>query len=151
MELTQNKEDYLEAIYDITKEKGYVRVKDISSRLNVKPPSVSEMLRKLDEQGFLRYEKYGGTVLTDKGRRVGKATKGKHDMLAKFLKIIRVPEHIAEEDACGMEHHLNPKTVEQITKFISFVEHTPLPPKWLKHFEIYCKKGDVPECDRRED
>ncbi len=151
MNLTQTEEDYLEAIYRITREKGYVRVKDIAKKLNVRPPSVTEMLIKFNNKGLVNYEKYGGITLTKKGERIGKSVMTRHNTIKKFLQIILIPEEIAERSACKMEHHLDPKTVEQLTKFVSFVEQAPLYPRWLEHFRIYCQKGKVPECDRKSD
>ncbi|RJS79052.1 metal-dependent transcriptional regulator, partial [Candidatus Bathyarchaeota archaeon] len=40
-------EDYLRAIYEIFEQKGYVRIRDVSKKLGVKPPSVVEMMKKL--------------------------------------------------------------------------------------------------------
>ena len=45
---TAKTEDYLEAMLELTREKGYIRVKDIADKLGVRPPSVTEMLKKLD-------------------------------------------------------------------------------------------------------
>ncbi len=149
MDLTQTEEDYLEAIYSIIKEKGYVRVKDIAEELGVRPPSVSEMLAKLRDKELVKYEKYSGTTLTKRGEKIGRSIKTRHNTLKRLLQIILVPEDIAEKNACDMEHHLDPKTIEQLTKFVQFVERAPPNPKWLEHFEIYCKTGDVPECDRK--
>lgn len=140
-------EDYLEAIYNITQVKGYARVKDISRELKVRPPTVSEMLKKLSDNGLVNYEKYSGVTLTKKGERIGKIVKTRHETIKKFLRIILIPKEIADKSACEMEHHLDPKTIEQLTKFVGFVESAPLYPKWLKHFEVYCQKGEVPECD----
>jgi len=49
-------EDYLEAIYDLNKDKKVIRVKDIAKRLDVKMPTVS-VLRTLNERGLVNYEK----------------------------------------------------------------------------------------------
>lgn len=151
MNLTQTEEDYLEAIYSIARKKGYVRVKDIAKKLEVRPPSVTEMLVKFNNKGLVDHERYGGIILTKKGERIGKSVMTRHETIKKFLQIILIPEKSAEKSACEMEHHLDPKTVEQLTKFVSFVKSAPLYPKWLEHFEIYCQKGKVPECDRESE
>ena len=44
--LSRKAEDYLEAVWVVTKRKGYARIKDIASELDVKPPSVTEMMKK---------------------------------------------------------------------------------------------------------
>jgi len=150
MNLTQTEEDYIEAIYTLITQRGYVRVKDIAGELAVRPPSVSEMLRKLRDKKLVNYEKYSGITLTKKGKKIGKTIKTRHNTIKKLLQIIQVPEEIAEKSACEMEHHLDPETIEQLTKFVEFVEGAPPNPKWLEHFRIYCEKGEVPECDRKD-
>jgi Mn-dependent transcriptional regulator len=57
MELTRKAEDYLEAIFTINREKGYAKVRDIALYLKIKPPSVSEMAKKIGLQGAGRIQK----------------------------------------------------------------------------------------------
>src|SRR5207245_407531 len=68
---SQSAEDYLERIHELIEEKGYARVVDIASSLKVKQASVTSMVQKLGEAGYLNYEKYRGLVLAEKGKRVG--------------------------------------------------------------------------------
>ncbi|RLI79593.1 metal-dependent transcriptional regulator [Archaeoglobales archaeon] len=145
--LGRRAEDYLETIYELSKERGYTKVKDISSKLNVKPASVSEMMAKLSEQGYVVYEKRLFVSLTKKGREVAENIRERREILVKFLTTLGVPRSVAEEDACIIEHVLNPETVKQLKKFVRFVEESPaLTPKWLKHFKEFCEKGVHP-CD----
>jgi DtxR family Mn-dependent transcriptional regulator len=148
--LSRKTEDYLEAIYNIIQEKGYARIKDISSTLEVKPPSVTEMMGKLARKNLVLYEKYGGVNLTRKGEEIAKTIKHRHDTFTTFLKIILVPKRIAEKDACELEHHLNPKTIEQFSQFVKFVKDAPMYPKWLDHFREYCETGRHPECEQKD-
>jgi DtxR family Mn-dependent transcriptional regulator len=147
--LSRKIEDYLEAIHNIIEKKGYARVKDIASELKVSSPSVTEMMRKLNNLGFIVYEKYSGITLTDKGGKIAKEVRRRHVIFEDFLEIILVPRDIASKDACTMEHHLDPKTIEQFSKFVAFVENAPVPPKWLEHFRIYCETGEI-RCDKKE-
>ena len=64
-ERTDRTEDYLEVIYELIKQKGYATTVDISNYLNVSSPSVTKMIKRLDESGYLNYEKYRGIRLTD--------------------------------------------------------------------------------------
>lgn len=52
---------------------------------------------------------------------------------------IGVSKEIANEDACVIEHELNPKTIEQIKSLVSFIESTPDNPEWLDNFEAFCR------------
>jgi len=148
--LSRKVEDYLEAILNIADQKGYARTKDIASVLDITSPSVVEMIKKLDNMEFVNYRKYEGVTLTPRGREIASSVREKHEIIRNFLKIIQVPNGIANKDACTMEHHLDPKTIEQIKMLVSFVRDAPKCPRWLEHFEIYCKTREH-ECRREED
>jgi DtxR family Mn-dependent transcriptional regulator len=141
--LSKKVEDYLEAIYVIIKRKGYARTTDIADCLEVKPSTVTEMLRKLDSFGYIKYRKYEGAVLTNEGYKIGEAVKGRHDALMSLLKYFQIPEDIADKDACLMEHGLDPVTVIQIKKFVKFVNNCPKGrPDWLDHFKHFSETGE---------
>ena len=116
--LSRTAEDYLEAILNVTLEKGYARTKDVARELDLSPSTVVEMFRKLDRMGLIEYRRYEGVVLKPAGREVAEIIKSRHDTLKEFLKIIRVPEKIAESDACYMEHELHPTTIRQIRMLV---------------------------------
>lgn len=65
-------EDYLEMFYRIVKKQGYIRPVDLSEAIKVRPSSVTRMIRKLNDAGFITYEKYRNIALTLKGIRYGK-------------------------------------------------------------------------------
>jgi DtxR family transcriptional regulator, Mn-dependent transcriptional regulator len=120
--LTERTEDYLEAIYNVHMKKGYIRVKDLACELGVKCPSVTEMLKKLKSLQFITYEKYGGILLTEKGSLVARAVKDRHDTLVSLLTLAGVPNDIANKDACVMEHHLSPISLERLKLLVSDIE-----------------------------
>ncbi|RLF41940.1 MAG: metal-dependent transcriptional regulator [Thermoplasmata archaeon] len=139
-------EDYLEAIYDLSKENGVARTTDIAKTLGVKPASVTEMLQKLSKKGFIIYTKYEGVTLTDKGKEIGIEIKRRHDIIVKLLEFLQVPKDVAMRDACVMEHNLSEETIEQLEKFVKFLENCPKgKPEWLKHFKVYSETGKFPE------
>jgi len=142
----RREEDYLEAIYDVTIIKGYARVTDIAENLEVKPPSVTEMLQKLDFKNLVNYRKYEGVTLTEEGKKIGESVRGRHNALLELLKVLQVPEDTANRDACTMEHNLDPTTIIQLKKFISFVNNCPkATPEWIEHFKVYSKTGEFSE------
>ncbi len=118
-------EDYLEIIGELVELKGYATTLDISRYMNVSAPSVTKMLQRLDENGFLEYEKYHGINLTDKGVQVAEGIRQKHGILLEFFEILGVGYETANQDAEGIEHHLNPKTIKQLRKFITFLKANP--------------------------
>lgn len=118
-------EDYLEIIGELVELKGYATTLDISRYMNVSAPSVTKMLQRLDENGFLEYEKYHGINLTSKGIQVAEGIRQKHGILLEFFEILGIGNETANQDAEGIEHHLNPKTIKQLRKFITFLKANP--------------------------
>jgi Mn-dependent DtxR family transcriptional regulator len=115
-------EDYLEVISELVELKGYAATLDVSRYLNVSAPSVTKMLHRLDEGGFLNYEKYRGVSLTAKGNSIADTVRQKHSILLEFFEILGVEHDTANQDAEGIEHHLNPKTIKQLRKFITHLK-----------------------------
>src|SRR4029434_6237706 len=108
---SQSAEDYLERIHELIEEKGYARVVDIASSLEVKQASVTSMVQKLDELGYLNYEKYRGLVLTDKGREVARRIQQRHETLSRFFSLFGLSPETQQQDIEGIEHHLSAATV----------------------------------------
>lgn len=129
---TPSVEDYLERIYELIQEKGYARVIDIASSLGVKSSSVTKMIKKLDEQEFLVYEKYRGLTLTSKGESIAKGIKSRHRKLEEFFRILGVEEKTIQKDIEGLEHYLSPETLDCIHDFVAFVQGNP---GWQRKFE----------------
>jgi len=119
------REDYLEIISELVGLKGYATTLDISRHMNVSPPSVTKMLQKLDKDGYLEYEKYHGINLTSKGNQVAEAIRQKHSTLLEIFEILGIKKDIANQDAEGMEHYLNPKTIKRLRKFLVFLKANP--------------------------
>lgn len=122
---SQSAEDYLERIQELIEEKGYARVVDIASSLNVKQASVTSMVQKLDELGFLNYEKYRGLVLTDKGRTIARSIQARHATLSRFFSLFGLDEETQKRDIEGIEHHLSPETVAMLADIASYFENHP--------------------------
>ncbi|MEO9276518.1 MAG: transcriptional regulator MntR [Nitrososphaera sp.] len=118
-------EDYLEVISELVELKGYANTIEISRYLNVSAPSVTKMLQKLDENGYLKYEKYRGINLTPKGNALAETVRQKHGILLEFFKILGINHEIANQDVEGIEHHLNPQTIKQLRKFVTFLKSNP--------------------------
>ena len=117
--LSKRAEDYLRAILEVARGKGYARVKDVADVLNVKPPSVVEMLRKLDALGLVEYRRRDGVVLTEEGAKIAEVVKDRHDAVVALLRMIGVAENVIEEEAHVMEHELRPETILLIKRFVT--------------------------------
>jgi len=122
---TDRMEDYLEVIYELVEKKGYAITVDISTYLNVSSPSVTKMTQRLDETGYLKYEKYRGIRLTDEGVHIAQNIRNRHGLLAEFFKMIGVDEESANSDAEGIEHHLHPETIKRLEDFMNVLKKYP--------------------------
>ena len=123
---SQSAEDYLERIHALIQEKGYARVVDIASTLGVKQASVTSMVQKLAESGYLNYEKYRGLILTEKGRAVAVRIKKRHQTLARFFSLFGLDERTQQQDIEGIEHHLSAETAEVLSSLAKFFEDHPV-------------------------
>jgi len=144
---TERNEDYLEAIDAIIERKGYAQVKDVSKILGVNPSSVTEMFQKLNEAGYVSYEKYEGVTLTAKGKRIAKKTRKKHNILKEFLLNLGVNEKISDKDACRMEHIVTPETMDRLMRFVELIKRFEDSPRWLDHFRYFYDTGEYIECN----
>ncbi len=118
-------EDYLEVIAELVELKGYATTLDISRYMDVSAPSVTQMLKRLDEAKYLEYEKYRGINLTAGGARIAEGIRQKHDTLIEFFEMINIKYDTASQDAEGIEHHLNPETIKQLRKFVTYLKANP--------------------------
>ena len=139
--LTSVMEDYLEAIYELEKDHKVVRVRDIAKRMDVKMPSVTSMLKTLNERKLVHYEKYEYVELTDQGADIGREMRYRHEIIRKFLiEILQIDFKTADEDACRMEHTLSPSTLDSLTDFIEFIQTCPMGEDRFWQFEDYRKQ-----------
>jgi Mn-dependent DtxR family transcriptional regulator len=107
-------EDYLERILELIDSKGYARVVDIASALKISQASVTNMVKRLDAEGFLKYEKYRGLALTNAGEKLARNIAHRHQLLSDFLKLLGLDEEVIFHDVEGMEHHISPPTLRAI-------------------------------------
>src|SRR5512136_944484 len=97
-------EDYLKTIYVISRNGGGASTTEISRTLKVAPASVTEMLKKLAENGYVNYSPYHGCSLTEKGFQEAQKVARKHRLLEKFLSdILHIRNDQVHSQACEME------------------------------------------------
>ena len=121
-ELSASQQDYLEAVFVLSRDTGFARARDISRFLKVSMPSVSAAIRNLDARGLLCYERYGYIRLTPKGVKDGARIAGHHSFLKEFLMtVLGLDEAEAERDACRAEHALGPATLVKLRALSGFL------------------------------
>jgi Mn-dependent DtxR family transcriptional regulator len=124
-EETPRAEDYLETVYHLIKDRGYATTSDISTVLKVKPPTVSDMIGRLANKGYLEYERYRGMTLTPSGERVAKSVIRRHRVIAEFMSMIGVDDQTAFEDTEGIEHHVHPTTLRRLERLAEYLRTHP--------------------------
>lgn len=122
MQIHASAEDYLEAILMIQLEKGHVRSIDVARKLNYSKPSVSRAVNLLRDNGYLQMARDGMLELTETGRAIAETIYERHILLTKWLVSLGVPEELAAEDACKMEHDVSGITFEKLKAHI-LLEH----------------------------
>ena len=98
-------EMYLKAIWHIKERKEPVKISTIAKMLNVRQPSVVQMLKKLNEQNLVNYSK-AGVSLTEGGEKVGSSMM-RNSRLLEVLMDSALKVEIDEEMVCGIEHHMS--------------------------------------------
>jgi Mn-dependent DtxR family transcriptional regulator len=122
---TPRAEDYLETVYHLLEDKGYANTVDISDKLEVKPPTVSNMVGKLTSRGYLLHEPYRGMKLTDSGERLARSVIHRHEIISEFLSMIGVEGKVAYEDTEGIEHHVQPTTIYRVERLVEYLRSNP--------------------------
>ena len=114
--INESAENYLETIYVLSKELPVVRSVDIANELGFKKSSVSVAMKNLREKEHITVTDAGFIYLTDSGKRIAEMIHERHELLTAWLTKLGVPEEIASEDACKLEHVLSKESFEAIKK-----------------------------------
>ena len=119
MNVHESGEMYLEAILVLSRKSGFVRSVDVGEYLGYSKPSVSRAMGLLRKGGLITMEADGGLNLTDAGREIAEKIYERHTVLSQVLISLGVPEKVAVEDACKIEHDISDVTFEVIKGHIA--------------------------------
>ena len=115
MQLSSGLEDYIESIYNHILKNGCVKAIDISKDLNVSRASVTDALHRLAEKDYIKYERYGPIIITEKGRKIAAEITKKHNILKDFFhKVLLLEETEAVENACRIEHVITKNALNRL-------------------------------------
>ncbi len=137
---SENKEEYLEAVWMIEETgESPVKISTISQKLSIAPPSAVQMLKKLENEGYVEYKTREGVTLTKKGSIIGRRMV-RNGMLIESRMVKSLGIEIDPKVACGIEHHMTDEFADAICSL-------------LKH-PIKCPHGNlIPKgscCIRKE-
>ena len=118
MHLQESGEMYLESIYVLSQRSSYVRSIDISEYMGYSKPSVSRAVNLLKNGGYIVMDEENYITLTESGREVAEKIYSRHTVLTKMLVALGVPQEVAAEDACRMEHTISDTSFEAIKRHL---------------------------------
>ena len=119
-------QDYLRAIAALANNGDTVNTTEISRYFKIAPASVSEMLKKLAEAGYIEYSPYHGSTLTAKGTEEAQKITRKHRLLEKFLSdVLHIGKDQVHTQACQMEHALSDEAEESLCRFLNHPDTCP--------------------------
>ena len=107
-------EDYLKTIYLLEKKHSGVRGVEIAEELNASRPTVSVILKRLTEEGYITRNTEHEIFLTNEGQTVAENTLKKNRMFKELLTKLGVDEETAKADACEMEHAVSAESLEAL-------------------------------------
>ena len=114
MIVNESAENYLETILMLSQKLPVVRAVDIANELGFKKSSVSIAMKNLREKNHITVTDAGYIYLTDSGKEIADMIFERHEILTSWLVSLGVPEEIATEDACKVEHVISKETFEAI-------------------------------------
>lgn len=119
MGVHESGEMYLEAILVLSRKNSFVRSVDVGEYLGYSKPSVSRAMGLLRKGGLITMEADGALILTDAGREIAEKIYERHTVLSRVLIGLGVPEDVAVEDACKIEHDISDVTFDIIKRHIA--------------------------------
>ena len=123
---SENVEDYLKSIYKLQEGGGRVSTSSLSERLGISAPSVTEMIKKLADEGILTYAPYKGVELTAEGRKRALKILRRHRLWELFLvEVLKYPWHEIHDEADRLEHFTSEKLERRLDEALGFPRTDP--------------------------
>ena len=124
--LSPHAEEYVEAIYRLGGHAEAVGLADLAGQLSLSVASVNEMVRRLEEQGLVRYTPYRGVVLQHEGLTHALAVIRRHRLWERFLTdLLGLPWDVVHQEACRLEHAASEEITERLAVLLDHPEHCP--------------------------
>lgn len=117
-------EDYVELIDDLIEKHGEARAVDIARHLGVTHVTVTKSITRLQSEGLVTSAPYRSIFLTERGRQLARRARERHRLVLDFLMALGVPRSDAEADAEGIEHHISPRTLDAMKRFLKKSDST---------------------------
>ncbi len=122
-QLSESLEDYVEIIYGLIESQRVARIRDIAKAKDVKMSSVVSALKRLANEGLVKYEAHEFVELTEPGTDLARRLLRRHKFLTRFLvSVLQIDPKTAENDACQMEHAISIESMTRIYEFAEFLK-----------------------------
>jgi DtxR family Mn-dependent transcriptional regulator len=119
-------EDYLKNIYKLQEDEGKASTMSLSERLQISAPSVTEMVKKLAEEGIVTYTPYQGVELTAAGRKKALRIIRRHRLWELFLvEILKYPWDEIDEEAERLEHSTSERLEQRLDAALGYPRKDP--------------------------
>lgn len=123
---SESVEEYLEAIYSFNEKGELAKNQQLSKKLHISPPSVTQMIQRLAQEGLVEYKPYQGVALTGKGMALAQKVVRKHRLIERFLyDFLKIPRNKIHAEACKLEHGLSDETAAALCKALNNPETCP--------------------------
>lgn len=124
--LTRSVEDYLKSVFHLTSQGGFATTSDIAEMLEVAPPSVSGMMKRLSETGLIEHVPYRGVQLTPQGRRAALQMIRRHRILESYLTSkLGFDWGDVHVEAERLEHAVSEKLIERMAEALGEPRYDP--------------------------
>jgi DtxR family transcriptional regulator, Mn-dependent transcriptional regulator len=128
MMLSQHTENYLKTIFSLTYslDTDIVKTTEISKRLGISPPAVTDMIKKMEREALVVNTPYKGVSLTEKGRTLGCKILRQHRLWESYLnEVLNMPWDMVHEEAERLEHACSDYLIEKIDTALDFPKFDP--------------------------
>src|SRR5213596_713521 len=125
-QLTRSVEDYLKSVFHLSNQGGFATTSDIAAMLEVAPPSVSGMMKRLSETGLIEHVPYRGVQLTPQGRRAALQMIRRHRILESYLTSkLGYDWGDVHVEAERLEHAVSEKLIERMADALGEPRYDP--------------------------
>ncbi len=126
MNFTTSEENYVKAIFHLQSEDGNVTTSELAERLNTKPASVTDMMKKLKIRKLVHYQRYKGFRLSREGKKVALGIVRRHRLWEFFLsEKLKFNWDEVHEVAEHLEHVSSKKLIDKLDEYLDFPKFDP--------------------------
>lgn len=117
--VTANAEEYMEAIYRLTKSGQKITAADLARYMKISTASATGMLKRLHERGLANYEPHRDIQLTPKGKDIAVGLIRRHRLSERFLTdILGISWEKVHDQACKLEHIITGEVEEKLSTLL---------------------------------